>query len=1267
MQILRNAGPQQVLRNSTCGRPGLHDEGDPHPQGKSERFILESFLDPKAILASWLSFYSDHAIEIGNMEEEWAFFLCREEALPTFVLDLISSTKVDKKEVKNISIIKPHSLSLDANQNPNCHSHLLTPNTLIALIAFVKGQLQPVVCPHTLPPAASSSSTTPSRGSMDLRGMAGYQLVSALVSSPKMTRTFLMDGTRKNSDDVLKKEKSEDDKIRFASYRRKKGHVDPLPGRVFWREWVTTNYTTHWKIHTIVKDALTDANIHPVQLMVEYDDLETSPSSEHYLPGIIDTIAPILFGTASLDNGNRLSRELRTPTIALLGRTWALALRSMAGRRKAMAKLEKTSNDILDSLEEEPLTIKAINRAVKAVANFQQAVEAVPLSKSDARKSTQAKDNQASTSDNGRWRQNEELSPSSQLSTLLPPSATTPTLALRWKRNKSEEQLIAALGFDDGVTPTLQQDSSHHMPYSLGSPSWNSTSPENPNQRRRHWKDNPIRFPPRIHSKCLASPFSWTYYATNCPCCERRFMKGSTDIPSSPSVIVVPTTLVKQWESECKMFFAPRKVAIFVYPTSAAQREQFWVKDGPYHSCTVPESHRIILTSQSTLQQDFSSPSSRKASSWSFALGRPHPPHKDYENRIRKTIYSREFTCAIIDEAQSVRNPGAKHSSVLLLLEKATQLLQTSPKDIASMGRMVGIPHFYPLLPSPTRRAMPKKLRKAKLEDGGVDENDEESALAMLRVAISRRMQEQFGDFIIQRTANSPGPNGPLIALPECIIIDCNMDLTERRFYVDHRLNVSYPSRKDPDDAYPVFVAMEDWQESGSTKLNNLIAIIQHLLLRDDMLPDIKIVVYQEFVTLSSLIKSSCSISGRTSIKQRAKIIEMFNNDPYFRVLIFSKVGAVGLNLTRANIVIILQMTTADVPLAAIARGKKAMLDAFITRDSTKGIVGGSKDEEDEEEQEDPVTQHDKPKRRVEGNQGRRVCKGEEGEDESIEKYDFPAEKADDQSMDEASQSTTSSTTVSDIEDPTSFDVNMSSPREPPESESEPEDEVPPSMPVYTEPHLSVANPLHLRNGGDDVAEHSSKATVPGSHHLPKASSSTVKPTCAFEEYVDLPATNSRPNSPTLAPPTKMKKKAPVKPYDFPRIRQTAPRLLLLQPAVAPKALPAAFKATQSQEGQSRPVPSSLAWSIYQPSAWISHSSKSSALYLSDVLCCPPAVPPVRNIQSFVFIRTLFPTTSRPGTSAAVHPGQISRQCASPTFSPTFFLGNKWEDPRRPR
>jgi SNF2 family DNA or RNA helicase len=47
-------------------------------------------------------------------------------------------------------------------------------------------------------------------------------------------------------------------------------------------------------------------------------------------------------------------------------------------------------------------------------------------------------------------------------------------------------------------------------------------------------------------------------------------------------------------------------------------------------------------------------------------------------------------------------------------------------------------------------------------------------------------------------------------------------------------------------------------------------------------------------------------IDGRTSFDGRAKIIAKFVEDPSIRVLFFTSVGSVGLNLSVANIIIFL-------------------------------------------------------------------------------------------------------------------------------------------------------------------------------------------------------------------------------------------------------------------------------------------------------------------------------------------------------------------------
>jgi SNF2 family DNA or RNA helicase len=47
------------------------------------------------------------------------------------------------------------------------------------------------------------------------------------------------------------------------------------------------------------------------------------------------------------------------------------------------------------------------------------------------------------------------------------------------------------------------------------------------------------------------------------------------------------------------------------------------------------------------------------------------------------------------------------------------------------------------------------------------------------------------------------------------------------------------------------------------------------------------------------------TFNGTHTMEERNKIIQKFNTDPTARVLLFSNVGAIGLNLTVASIVIL--------------------------------------------------------------------------------------------------------------------------------------------------------------------------------------------------------------------------------------------------------------------------------------------------------------------------------------------------------------------------
>jgi len=130
-----------------------------------------------------------------------------------------------------------------------------------------------------------------------------------------------------------------------------------------------------------------------------------------------------------------------------------------------------------------------------------------------------------------------------------------------------------------------------------------------------------------------------------------------------------------------------------------------------------------------------------------------------------------------------------------------------------------------------------------------------------------------------------------------------------------------------------------EWQQKKSTKIDMCALICLHLLSRDDAPPLIrkdgnvffpempqsrpgevilqsnKILIYQEFPSFGPLVRSvfrfynipHLFIDGDMSYEARANITSKFTRDPSIRVLFFSSVGAIGLNLSVANIVVFLE------------------------------------------------------------------------------------------------------------------------------------------------------------------------------------------------------------------------------------------------------------------------------------------------------------------------------------------------------------------------
>ncbi|RXW15947.1 hypothetical protein EST38_g9910 [Candolleomyces aberdarensis] len=905
---------------------------------------------------------------------------------------------------------------------------------------------------------------------------------------------------------------TEDEKIKFAQKKKEEG-TDKVPGRDEWRKWVTKHYSTHWKIHSRISKILSAHGIHPQQIMAETGE-SAVPNNATYLAIAIDAIGHELFGSEALTSNNRLHPKLRDPTMIMAQRTWTLQARNSDDRRQRVEKMLQLAEEKLLNLESGKVTVKTINQAIRAVANFEKACYGAPehisalerlkenlehfipddqvSSKSGARSVPKTAKRKKVTKENlARSATPEEVARLLETYDVYFASSSSGAEELEIEESQglffgepvegadpgvqieaamTTAQLATRLGLGSDNMPFLFNNVRHSGGYSAWTKEFEDAC--------RSKSDSLEKFSLQWHQLCgvhaalrmILTPAPQPTHCAGvlfaddvglgktiqtsaimailsdvCVLQQRNlalppiardlpFLKDSDKIPSLPHLVIVPGTLLRQWEHELQCFFKNKSVDILMYESGIADHEEFWKPNGVYHSSNHPESHRIILAAQSALQQDFNLLYTTKRGSMSLPWDLPERAQA-YDARIPSTLYGQRYLTVAIDEAQGLRNLGAKHSSALRILDQGSVRLiltatplQTSTKDIASMGRLLGIPYFFSELAREDQAADNAQLRRAKIEKGGDPDSftSEDDPVKVSQVEISKRLAAKFQNRVIRRIATSLDVDGnPLISLPPIRVVEGILHLTEREreileeitldglgdastangrnvtsqtFYIEHRMGVTF-ARPDTDDPLPVFKTIKEWEEQLSTKINVLVIVSRYILMRDDMPPVyfengvpilsstpstphftrlFKIVIYQEFPSYTALVINIfelyhikvLSICGRDTFEQRAKTVKRFNEDPECRILIFSKVGSTGLNLTRANFIIFLdqpwsaqderQITgrvwrqrqrrpvtaihllaaeTADITLSSLARGKREMLDAFLTTNTSKDLL----------------------------------------------------------------------------------------------------------------------------------------------------------------------------------------------------------------------------------------------------------------------------------------------------------------------------------------
>ena len=334
------------------------------------------------------------------------------------------------------------------------------------------------------------------------------------------------------------------------------------------------------------------------------------------------------------------------------------------------------------------------------------------------------------------------------------------------------------------------------------------------------------------------------------------------------ALVVCPTTLLFNWQNELKKFTPSLSFMIH----HGGTRNKAKLTDG---------SVEVIITTYGTLRSDI------------------------------KNFVEVQFDYVILDESQAIKNPTSKVTKAACLLNAGNKLclsgtpLQNNTFDIYAQmnflnpGMLGSVEYFKHNFSMP------------------IDKFDEKEQKEHLRKFVF--------PFILRRTKEQVAKD-----LPEKqeMVLYCEMGAAQRKIYEAYR--------NDYRDKLMGLVEEKGVQKAQLSILQGLMKLRQicdsPAIIKDESYPnesvkleeltreiaenigEHKALVFSQFLGMLGLIRASLTklgidheyFDGSSTIQEREKAIERFQNDPNCRVFLISlKAGGVGLNLTAADYVYI--------------------------------------------------------------------------------------------------------------------------------------------------------------------------------------------------------------------------------------------------------------------------------------------------------------------------------------------------------------------------
>ncbi|MFA9388328.1 MAG: SNF2-related protein [Prolixibacteraceae bacterium] len=346
-------------------------------------------------------------------------------------------------------------------------------------------------------------------------------------------------------------------------------------------------------------------------------------------------------------------------------------------------------------------------------------------------------------------------------------------------------------------------------------------------------------------------------------------LKKVSESNATPSLVVLPTTLIFNWENELKKF-CPDLNVLFHYGLNR-QKNTDHFKD-----------YNVIVTSYGMVMNDI---------------------------ELLQTV---AFNYIFLDESQAIKNPSSKRFKAVSLLKAKNRIAMTgtpienntfdlfAQMSFVNPGFLGSATHFRDHFSTPIDR-----------------DKDKERAAELQRIIspfVLRRTKEQVATELPPKTED---------------VIFCTMEDEQRKVYDAYRnkfrdqlLNKIEADGIEKSKMHvlegliklrqicdsPALLADDENYGDDSVKIRELIRHITRKTAKH------KIVIFSQFVKMLALLKTEIEslnidyeyLDGKCTQKQRKESVERFQSDEVCRVFLISlKAGGMGINLTAADYVYI--------------------------------------------------------------------------------------------------------------------------------------------------------------------------------------------------------------------------------------------------------------------------------------------------------------------------------------------------------------------------